>query len=571
MSLTVRTNVTSLNAQRNLNNTTNDLGRTFQRLSSGYRINSARDDAAGLQISNRLTSQIGGLGVAVRNSNDAISLSQSAEGALQESTSILQRIRNLAIQSANGIFSDSDRSALQQEVEQLKRELDRIAETTRFGERALLDGTFGTASFQVGARSFEVVDVAIGAFFAENMGTQEINMQKTVIGAGGFTTAVTTSEVASIVSTTNIATGLGGIALASAITSGTVLGAATTTTDLLKAELSGPLGEATLSFGTSYSAYNVQQAIQLHTARTGVFADARTLIALDFFTTSGNSLNATGTLNSLGGVLSSPITVQFELRGENTDITEDPPRITYTLTDTEDLSGLANAINVQSSVTGISARVSLDGRLEMTSERGDTIQLINFKTDPTGVVGVDAFNYTYSGPVTDTSQLVSWGNIGVSAATVDVNFIGTVRLNADDTVNINTVESSAAADVVSNAIFQTLSSGTELGGVLFDVADIDISTVIGAQLSLSVADGAINFIDRQRARLGAVQNRLESTIANLSNIIENVSFSRSAIRDTDFAEATAELAKQQILQQAGTSVLSQANQLPQAALSLLGV
>ena len=396
MALTVQTNVASLTAQRNLNETTNDLSRNFQRLSSGFRINSARDDAAGLQIANRLTSQIGGLGVAVRNANDAISMSQSAEGALQESTNILQRIRNLSIQSANGIFSDSDRSALQDEVSQLQLELDRIAETTRFGDRALLDGTFGTAAFQVGARSFEVVDVAIGAFFTTNMGSQVIAMQKRELGSGDFITAANT---ATIVSVATVAVGLGGIVTGTAVASGTVLGSAGTTSNLLKADLSGPLGRATASFGLGYSAKEVEESINIHRERTGVSADARTLIALDFFNAGANSVNAGGILNSNGGELASPVTVQFELRGKNIDTTEDAPRITFTLVDTEKLEGLSNAINRESSKTGISATISRDGRLEITSERGDTIQMIGLRTEPTAQLGIDAFNYTYSGPV----------------------------------------------------------------------------------------------------------------------------------------------------------------------------
>lgn len=567
MALTVQTNVASLTAQRNLGSTTDNLSRNFQRLSSGFRINSARDDAAGLQIANRLTSQIGGLGVAVRNANDAISMSQSAEGALQESTSILQRIRNLSIQSANGIFSNSDRSSLQDEVGQLQLELDRIASTTRFGDRALLDGTFGTAAFQVGARSFEVVDVAIGSFFTTNMGTQAIAMQKRVLGSGGFTALTAT---ASIIALDNTATGLGGIAMASAITAGSVLGSAGTTSNRLKADLSGPLGQAVVSFGIDYSAFEVERALNLHQARTGVSADARTLIALDFFSATPNSVNTLNTLNSSGGVLASPITVQFELRGKNTDVEEAPPLISVVLTDTENLIDLTNAINTESSKTGISASISLDGRLEMTSERGDTIQFIDLKTTPTNAVGIDAFNYTYSGPVTDNTQLISWGNLGASTATVDVNFIGVTRVTANDTVNIVSSLASAGTNKVSAGLFQQLNAGIALGGVLETVDKIDISTVIGAQLSLSVADGAINFIDRQRARLGAVQNRLESTITNLGSVIENAAFSRSAIKDTDFASETADLTKNQILQQAGTSVLSQANQIPQAALTLLG-
>jgi flagellin len=172
----IQTNVSSLNSQRNLYGTNNALSTSFQRLSSGFRINSAKDDAAGLQISNKLSSQIGGLTVAVRNTNDGISLSQTAEGALQESTNILLRMRDLAVQSANGSNGANERQALQQEVNQLKQELTRIADTTTFGSRKILDGSFGSEAFQVGANAFETINVTLGNYKANNMGSYRYNL-----------------------------------------------------------------------------------------------------------------------------------------------------------------------------------------------------------------------------------------------------------------------------------------------------------------------------------------------------------------------------------------------------------
>ena len=171
MALTVQTNVTSLNAQRNLGKSGGALQTSMQRLSSGLRINSAKDDAAGLQISNRLTSQISGLNVAMRNAGDGISLAQTAEGALQESTNILHRMRDLSIQAANGSNSPEDRRAVQQEVAQLQQELTRIADTTTFGDRKLLDGSFGTESFQVGSKSFETIQMGLSSFSASAIGS----------------------------------------------------------------------------------------------------------------------------------------------------------------------------------------------------------------------------------------------------------------------------------------------------------------------------------------------------------------------------------------------------------------
>ncbi|MCQ4299524.1 flagellin domain-containing protein [Pseudomonas songnenensis] len=178
MALTVNTNVASLNTQRNLNTSSRALDTSLQRLSTGSRINSAKDDAAGLQISNRLTSQINGLNVAARNANDGISMAQVTEGALQQSTNILQRMRELSLQSANGSNSAEDRASLQLEVVQLQEELTRIAETTSFGTQKLLDGSLGSVDFQVGANANEVISVDFGddAFDAAGLGVDAVDI-----------------------------------------------------------------------------------------------------------------------------------------------------------------------------------------------------------------------------------------------------------------------------------------------------------------------------------------------------------------------------------------------------------
>lgn len=182
MALYVNTNVSSLNAQRQLMGSSNSLDQAFERLSSGFRINSAADDAAGLQISNRLGSQIEGLNQGNRNANDAISVAQTAEGALEESTNILQRMRTLAVQSSNGSNSTDDRAALQKEVSSLQQELSRIAETTTFGGNKLLDGSFGSQAFQVGANAGESINVTIGDVSATSIGSNKVNSKGTQAG-----------------------------------------------------------------------------------------------------------------------------------------------------------------------------------------------------------------------------------------------------------------------------------------------------------------------------------------------------------------------------------------------------
>jgi len=387
MALTVNTNIASLNTQRNLSRSSNALETSMQRLSTGSRINSAKDDAAGLQISNRLTSQINGLNIAVRNANDGISLAQTAEGALQESTNVLQRMRDLALQSANGSNSDDDRAALQKEVTALKSELTRIADNTSFGGQKLLNGDFDTKAFQVGAQANETVDLSLDNFNAASLGTSS---GKTVV--------------------------------------------------------------------------------------------------LDTFDA-----------NNLGTAAE---TVTF-------------------------------------SVTNATGTHSIDVALALGAGTKDAVKAINEKLATYGVRAEDnngALVLTASNEVTsiETSSSVA-GDAGAFATDAAALTLG---------------------------LADSATSGAA-------VSTINISTADGAQSAIGIIDASIKQIDDKRADLGAFQNRMGNTIANLQNISENVSAARGRIQDTDFAAETANLSKNQILQQAGTAILAQAKQLPQAVLSLL--
>jgi flagellin len=394
MAISVITNTSSLNAQRNLSKSSEGLATSMQRLSSGMRINSAKDDAAGLQISNRLTSQINGLGVAQRNANDGISIAQTAEGAMQASTDILQRMRELALQSANGSNSAGDRDALQTEVTALKDELTRISTTTSFGGQQLLDGSFGTKNFQVGSNAFETIGVTLNSIGASDLGKVE----------------------------------------------GVVLS------------------------GVGYDADNI-----------GIAAETVT-----FSVTDGD------------GTRSAQVDLTVGMGAKD----------------------VADAINTGVGSLGITATFDAsDGTLSFAGATGTT-------------------------NVVATSSLT--GATGVFAQ--------------------NTGNASFAADYTT-----AITLGTAINSI-----DISGTTDTGAQNALESIDAALKQIDEQRADLGAIQNRFSYTISNLANIQENVSASRSRIQDTDFAVETAQMTKNQILQQAGTSILAQANQLPQAALSLIG-
>ncbi len=497
MALTVNTNVASLNTQRNLSNSSNALSTSLQRLSTGSRINSAKDDAAGLQISNRLTSQINGLNVAVRNANDGISLAQTAEGALQQSTNILQRMRDLSLQSANGSNSSAERQALNQEVSQLKEELNRIADTTTFGGQKLLNGDFGTQQFQVGANANETIGVSLNAASANKIGANRVDMAGTGLGAVGAGPTAPVSTIGGTAATLNII---------------------------------GPSGSATTANIPAGSAAAAASAINLVSGKTGVSADARTGVEL-------SGLSAAGT-------------VTFSLTG---DTAGGAASISAVVSNPADLRDLASAINAQSSKTGISATLtSNNSKIELISEKGDDIVFGGFGSSSTGLT-LDLKEIDYDGKVTTTTDQLT------QAADVAARVTGNIRLESSGAFQIQ----GAGADVAG------LASTTSVASTLQTVSNVDISSQSGAQSAISVIDAAIAGIDKNRAALGATQNRFENTIANLQNISENVSAARGRIQDTDFAAETANLSKNQVLQQAGTAILAQANQLPQAVLSLL--
>ena len=513
MALTVNTNVASLNTQRNLNGSSKALDTSMQRLSTGFRINSAKDDAAGLQISNRLTSQVNGLGVAVRNANDGISLAQTAEGALQQSTNILQRMRDLSLQSANGTNGTTERAALQKEVSQLQSELTRIADTTTFGGRKVLDGSMSSVSFQVGANANETINMSIKSAGAKDLGSYTVKTSGTVTGSA---TAIAVDNTG------------GSNMLAVAANAMTI---------------TGPDGQAknSVAIPVDGSAKDVAAAVNSVSTQTGVTALA------------SNKAELSGLLRT--GVVS------FDLKGSNTTAVG----IQVTVSDATDLTGMANVINAQTATTGITAEaVKGDGKLTLTNKDGSNIDISNFfvsdgaDTAVTNAVTVKAFDETgaVANSVTLQQDAVAAGVRTAGGGTDSTLVVGNVSMSAIGGFSIT----GAGTDIIAAADLTSKQS---------TVSAINISTANGAQDAISVIDSALAQIDSQRSELGAVQNRFDNTISNLQNISENASAARSRIKDTDYAAETSELSKNQILQQAGTAILAQANQLPQAVLSLL--
>jgi len=479
MALSVITNTASLNAQSNLSKSGDGLATSIQRLSSGMRINSAKDDAAGMQIANRLTSQVNGLGVAQRNANDGISMAQTAEGAMQESSAILQRMRDLSLQSANGSNGADDRAALQKEVGALQQELTRIAETTKFGATSLLDGDFGTKQFQIGANANETINVSLRDTSADAIGAHEIKGAAGAAASISIGGAAETVALAANMGTTGETINLNG--------KDVIVGAgdgAATIADTINASGSGVVAEAKLS--TTIGNISAASTSKLNISKGGVAVD-------------------TYDLSKFGG---DAARLAEEMQADGYDAIEKNGTITF-------------------NATGV------DG-IEAADADGSAF------TIGAGTVGTTAGSLSVSSEL----NLSSSNKIGVSGA------------------NVNEILGTGAAAIASTGGASALTS----------VESIDISGVdaTGAQSALKAIDAALAQIDSQRADLGAVQNRFSHTISNLSNVQQNVSDSRSRIQDTDFASETAQMTKNQILQQAGTSILAQSNQLPQAALSLIG-
>ena len=489
MGLFVNTNSAALNAQRQLNSTSSALSRSFERLSSGLRINGAKDDAAGLSITTRFSAQIRGLNQAVRNSNDGISLAQTAEGALNETTNILQRIRELAVQASNDTNNDSDRASLQAEVAQLKSELDRIAETTNFNGNKVLDGTFLSKDIQVGANVGETLNVSIDGAATTDLARQ-VRTDAAVVGA----------------------TSIGAAGADNALSITYKDASSTTGTSVAQVRATSANDDAVSTSQESFSAIAKAAAINSLTDTTGVRA------IVGETTANGGAITG-GTLDT-GNYIT--------INGED---------ISGFVIQANDANGaLTDAINAVSEQTGVVASLDQDSELVLTAADGRNIEIT--------ITGGNA--------AADT---------GLTAAVTR----GQISLQSKEQFTLGgTGAGTAATDAINHA--------TGVYGVNSDkaVSSVDISTRAGAVQALDVIDLALEDVSASRAKLGALQNRLESTINNLSTTSENLSASRSRILDADFASETAQLSRNQIIQQAGVSILAQANQQPQVALALLG-
>ena len=455
MALGINTNIASLTAQNNLSKSQALSDQALERLSSGLRINSAKDDAAGLAISTRFSAQISGLTVAQRNANDGISYAQTAEGALGEITDALTRIRDLAVQSANDTNSASDRQALNQEVGALIAEINRIAGATQFNGQNILDGSLSDLTFQVGANAGQTISVA------------GVDARGSKLGAAVYT------------------------------------GSAFARGNIFNGDFK--INDVDISLSSGATGADVVSAINSKAAQTGVTAaqDTKTTVNAGAYTAPSSGA---ATIN---------------INGVDIDIASG-----------DDIDAAIDAINAKAAQTGVTADKDSSDNLILTDNSGGSISV----TDADGVM--DSIGTTEE--IYEAGIVLSTG-VG-ETITIDQNGNTITDIGLEDG-DLTTGES-----VLNN---------------------VDVLTRENASKAITTVDYALNVINNLRAGLGAVQSRFESTISNLASTSENLSAANSRILDADFASETANLAKAQVLQQAGISVLAQANARPQQVLSLL--
>ncbi len=579
MPLVINTNVASLNAQRQLVQSGNDMNQAMERLASGRRINTAADDAAGLAISNRQTSQIRGLDQAIRNANDGVSLIQTAEGALDEVTNILQRMRELSIQSANGIYSEVDRSTLDAEVQQLKSEIDRIANSTTFNGQPLLDGSLGDVALQVGSEANQTIDLSIQGFSTGSLGSSsgdlvgeqmENGLSDLTDLAGGdelvindvaisaLTTATNVNQAMALINSDLDGKGVEASTLVSYVSDSAGNGVLVPGTDLVLTLTDGAGNDQVYTITDTGSMSELVDKINAQTTIEAKLNDSGKLVlsaegAESILVADGSSgQSATGaasnsetenfrlvlTDTSRGGtgvkIEAGTGVTAAELDNLGINVQDDDNNLlgaTLTTTATVDINAgdlVINGVDIGAISVGTSTAGDID----------NVVEAINLLSERTGVVAFE-----------------SAGN---------ASRLG-LRSTTGDNISIKYGDGATAANVEALTGLQEQNSAEGSGAV----SGIKIGTAAGAQAAISVIDVALEQINSTRSELGAINNRLDFTMSNLANVSEKTSSARSRIVDADFAAETSMLSRSQVLQQASQAMLAQANAQPQQVLSLL--
>ncbi len=519
------TNAAAIKLGNEISSNSLSLSDRMSTLSSGKRIQSASDDSANLQISNRLNKMGMGYQVAIRNANDGISVMQTAESGMQESTKILGRMRDLSIQAANATNQSSDLKSLNDEFTQLKQELNRIAEQTTFGGQNILNGSFGVQAFQVGAEANEIINGTLTSVYPEDMQLFEFTAAGQALG--GIYTGASLGAADSALSLNGFGNGAPGASSEIITING------------LKSD--------TVQLNSSDSAKEMSNKINTAFSDTGVKSEAVNNVSLHI-----HSGIASGRVAFEQGEQ-----VEFNIgNGQNI------ATISFTATGDygNDLASLMNKVNEQAAVTGIGAKInSNDSSLTLTSASGDNISISNFKESSEGVNNViELGSLDKNGNINNTTSI---NNDGSSA--IVRGYVSFFAPTGDSF----SISSNADFGIIHNGLG---TSGNNEFASTVSVSEVNILTQANAQSAISVIDASLATIDRARATVGAITNRLESTINNLANVYENTEGSRSQLVDADYSKEAAELAKLQVTQQASTAILSQANSIPQQAISLLG-
>ena len=599
----INTNVASLNAQRNLNTSQSQLATALQRLSSGLRINSAKDDAAGLAISERFTTQIRGLNQAVRNANDGISLAQTAEGALGETGNSLQRIRELAIQSANSTNSASDRAALNAEAAQLLAEVQRVGQSTQFNGQNILDGSFSSAQFQVGANANETISFGITGATTNLLGAYQATsaaVTSSALDGAGFT--INDVEIG-----VSVETSAAGVDADSATAKATAINAKTNQTGVSATASNsvagaGPIARSALGSGallvnnvaigaiaSDTSAVtqgrNAATAINAVTSQTGVtaVADAATG-ALTLTASDGRNIALTSSAGDAAGAQAIQNATGLDVSAAANASGNEVNTLTFgagnldtgapalATGDTFTIEGRVYELTTTGTVGAGNVAVTVGAASTPTDTIAALESVINDEY-AAGRTSVQASGATATNLVLTSDKLgsgvINYSETSAGTASAAITTAGTAAADGDGVTTRGTLTLSSSSSFTVGGADVAYAGLSAASAALTRLDTVNISTTEGANRAIAILDGALSQVTSIRADLGAVQNRFSSTVANLQTTSENLSASRSRILDADYAQETAALTRGQILQQAGTAILAQANSLPQNVLSLL--
>ncbi len=597
----INTNMNSLNVQMALNASQNQQSTAMQRLATGLKINSAADNAAGFAIVTRMTSQIGGDNQAAANANDGISLAQTAAGDLTQITNNLQTMRNLSVQAANATNSASDRAALNNQLQSLSAEIQRVSQTSSFNGVNLLDGSFTAQTFQIGANAGannQIQIASIASASTSQLGSAGTTTAATDVGtfttagilAGGLTlngiqvgaSAVGTLPGQSTASASSIAAAVNAVSPQSGVTatasatsavgSAPTAAGATTAIAANSFAINGVAVGAVAAGGTATGeGANVAAAINLVSAQSGVTATANaTTGAITLTAADGRNVNVS-TLSPLNGAGVPTGYTAANLLAQ----TGFASTLTDTVTGAAAASGGAVAVSMTINTVAITAPTGLSGA---TAAQNAAAFVATFNTAATSGLAADAaiVGITASSDANGVITMSSNGTQASMAITADAGsgFSAQYGTYASQHGSVTLSSSNAAGIVASggqiaNAGFTAGTTAATTVSSVKSVASINISTAAGATAALSVIDGALAQVTASQAALGAVQNRFTSVVTSLQTTATNLTASQSRIQSTDYAAETANLSRAQILQQAGNAMLAQANQLPNQVMTLL--